>query len=386
MNFIRKIVRTGVSSRDAVGNFKKALNKLVNAHNERENDEEVPPNWEEYQNKVADALCQIRFMLIGDTETPAVEKHKDKISALLLGKNQEEGEETLLMQMLKNGKLYAPDAQKEMTTVFNWILRHKTEEFRATFKDKFNVVVDQLLEDYGDKTRPRLQVQISTVLREMMKDSELHRFLLYDCPRLMDLLFDKVKATDFDISSDGLSTLKQLLTKNKKTVSKYLDQNYQKFFDQYNDLIKSDNYVTKRQSLKLLGDVLLDKQNKATMMRYIGEKPNLKLLMMMLRDDSKAITFEAFHVFKVFVANPHKEPEIYKTLFNNKDKLVSFLETFQQSERETDNQFIHEKGLLIGKLNQMKQTPEEYLVTYNNKQAKKGGKKKKPSAKPPTTS
>jgi len=383
MNFIRKIVRTGVSSKDAVANFKKALNKLVNAHNDRENDEDIPPNWEEYQNKVADALCQIRFMLIGDTETPAAEKHKDKISALLLAKNSED-EDTLLMQMLKHGKLYAPDAQKEMTTIFNWILRHKTEEFRATFKDKFDVVVNQLLEDYGDKTRPRLQVQISSVLREMMKDSELHRFLLYDCPKLMDLLFDKVKATDFDISSDGLKTLKALLTKNKKTVSKYLDQNYKKFFDKYNDLIKFNNYVTKRQSLKLLGDVLLDKQNKATMMRYIGEKPNLKLLMMMLRDDSKAITFEAFHVFKVFVANPHKEPEIYKTLFNNKDKLVQFLETFQESERESDNQFIHEKGLLIGKLNAMKQTPEEYLVTYNNKQAKKGVKgKKRQTTKPP---
>ena len=93
-------------------------------------------------------------------------------------------------------------------------------------------------------------------------------------------------------------------------MSKYLDVHYVTFFDAYNDLIKSENYVTKRQSLKLLGDVLLDKQNKATMMRYIGEKQNLKLLMVMLRDDSKAITFEAFHVFKVFVANPHKEPEV----------------------------------------------------------------------------
>merc|ERR1719492_541841 len=193
----------------------------------------------------------------------------------------------------------------------------------------------------------------------------------------MDLLFDKVKATDFDISSDGLKTLKALLTKNKKTVSKYLDQNYQKFFDKYNDLIKFNNYVTKRQSLKLLGDVLLDKQNKATMMRYIGEKQNLKLLMVMLRDDSKAITFEAFHVFKVFVANPHKEPEVYKTLFNNKDKLTSFLESFQETERESDNQFMHEKGLLIGKLKQMKDTPEAYQTIYEKKSSKKGDKAKR---------
>merc|ERR1719266_2595295 len=118
------------------------------------------------------------------------------------------------------------------------------------------------------------------------------------------------------------------------------------------------------------------------MMRYIGEKQNLKLLMVMLRDDSKAITFEAFHVFKVFVANPHKEPEVYKTLFNNKDKLIAFLESFQESERESDNQFMHEKGLLIGKLKQMKDTPEAYQTIYEKKSSKKGDKAKRKTRDP----
>ena len=63
------------------------------------------------------------------------------------------------------------------------------------------------------------------------------------------------------------------------------------FFEQYNNLIRSENYVTRRQSLKLLGDVLLDKENKKIMMNYIGDKKNLKLLMVILRDRSKAITF-----------------------------------------------------------------------------------------------
>jgi len=379
MNFVRKVMRKGVSSKDAVNNFQKALKKLLEI-NETRTDDEEPENWVEQQSKVADALCQIRFMLIGDTETPAVEKHKDKISNLLL--STERADPVLLMQMLINAKLYAPDAQKEMTTIFNWILRHKTENFRATFDGHYEVVVNQLLLDYGDKTRPRLQVQISSVLKEMMKDAQLHEYLLYKCEKLMGLLFQNVKETDFDISSDAFTTLKQLLTKNKKTVSKYLDVHYVTFFDSYNDLIKSENYVTKRQSLKLLGDVLLDKQNKATMMRYIGEKQNLKLLMVMLRDDSKAITFEAFHVFKVFVANPHKEPEVYKTLYNNKDKLVDFLETFQESERESDNQFMHEKGLLIGKLKQMKDTPEEYQIIYEKKSSKKNDKAKRKTSKP----
>jgi len=379
MDRVLKFLRTGVSPKDAVNSFHKSLKKLLEAESKR-NGDELPEDYEELQNKVADALCQIRFMLIGDTETPSQEKNKDKISHLLLSEEKEKP--NLLMQMLTNATLYAPDAQKEMTTIFNWILRHRPDDFKATFGGRYAEIVNQLLQDYGDSTRPRLQVQISSVLKEMMKDPTLHEYLLYKCDSLMDLLFGNVKETDFDISSDAFTTLKQLLTKNKKTVSQYLDQHYASFFDMYNELIRSENYVTKRQSLKLLGDVLLDKQNKTTMMRYIGEKQNLKLLMVMLRDDSKAITFEAFHVFKVFVANPHKEPQVYKTLFNNKDKLIAFLESFQESERESDNQFMHEKGLLIGKLKQMKDTPEDYQVIYEKKSSKKGDKAKRKTSKP----
>jgi hypothetical protein len=61
----------------------------------------------------------------------------------------------------------------------------------------------------------------------------------------------------------------------------------------------SNNYVTKRQSLKLLGEILLDRANFNVMTRYISNEANLKMMMNLLRDKSKNIQFEAFHVFKV---------------------------------------------------------------------------------------
>jgi hypothetical protein len=61
----------------------------------------------------------------------------------------------------------------------------------------------------------------------------------------------------------------------------------------------SNNYVTKRQSLKLLGEILLDRANFTVMTRYIANEANLKMMMNLLRDKSKNIQFEAFHVFKV---------------------------------------------------------------------------------------
>lgn len=60
----------------------------------------------------------------------------------------------------------------------------------------------------------------------------------------------------------------------------------------------SPNYVTKRQSLKLLGEILLDRANYGIMTRYIASTENLQIIMNTLRDKSRNIQFEAFHVFK----------------------------------------------------------------------------------------
>ena len=54
---------------------------------------------------------------------------------------------------------------------------------------------------------------------------------------------------------------------------------------------------------QLLGEILLDRKNYTIMTAYISEPDNLKLVMNLLRDKSKNIQFEAFHVFKVRVVH-----------------------------------------------------------------------------------
>jgi calcium binding protein 39 len=77
-----------------------------------------------------------------------------------------------------------------------------------------------------------------------------------------------------------------------------------------------------------LGEILLDRSNFTVMTRYISSADNLKLMMNLLRDRSRNIQFEAFHVFKVFVANPHKTRPIVDILVKNQDKLIHFLGNF----------------------------------------------------------
>lgn len=55
-------------------------------------------------------------------------------------------------------------------------------------------------------------------------------------------------------------------------------------------------------AVQLLGELLLDRANTRIMMKYVTDAVNLKLMMILLKDSSRSIQFEAFHVFKVMLS------------------------------------------------------------------------------------
>jgi calcium binding protein 39 len=93
------------------------------------------------------------------------------------------------------------------------------------------------------------------------------------------------------------------LLNNKPVTTGYVEMNFELFFTRFNEsLIKSESYVTKRQSTKLLGEILLDRAYYRVMIAYVARWDNLKLCMTLLKDDQKMIQYEGFHVFKVLPA------------------------------------------------------------------------------------
>ena len=58
-------------------------------------------------------------------------------------------------------------------------------------------------------------------------------------------------------------------------------------------------------TFQLLGELLLDRHNFSVMTKYISNPDNLKLMMNLLKDKSRNIQFEAFHVFKVSLIDLH---------------------------------------------------------------------------------
>ncbi|EJW74852.1 calcium-binding protein 39, partial [Wuchereria bancrofti] len=198
---------------------------------------------------------------------------------------------------------------------------------------------------------PEIAVTCGSMLRECIRHENLAKLVLYGNDFYK--FFNYVEVSTFDIASDAFSTFKELVTRHKTICAEFLDSKYDEFFQAYQNLLNSENYVTRRQSLKLLGELLLDRHNFNVMTRYINNADNLKLMMNMLKEKSRSIQFEAFHVFKVFVANPNKSKAVADILLRNKEKLVEFLTNFH-TDRTEDEQFNDEKAYLIKQIQDMK--------------------------------
>jgi len=285
---------------------------------------------------VSKYLQQIKGVLLGDG---------DPLPELVAQLAQETYSTDLLCTLVVALPRLEFEARKDVVQIFNHLLRRQIGSRWPTV-EYLTGKNEVLFAAHAGYANEEIALNTGMILREMLKHESLCKLLLYS-----DQFYEfreYIEGTTFGISCDAFTNLKESLTKHKTMVAEFLEKNYDRFFTFFTLLINSQNYVTKRQSLKLLGEILLDRANFTVMTRYIASESNLKLMMNLLRDKSKNIQFEAFHVFKVFVANPKKPAQIETILRRNKDKLLSFLKDFHNDKE--DEQFTDEKQFLIAQI------------------------------------
>jgi len=284
----------------------------------------------------------------GSVETGGGGNQSDIIVAQL---SQEVYNSGLLLLLLRNLHMVDFEGKKDAVQVFNNLLRRQigtrtpTVEYICTKPE----IVFTLCRGYEHQ---EIALNCGAMLRECVRYEALAKILLQS-EQFYDF-FKYVEVSTFDIASDAFATFKDLLTRHKMLSAEFLEANYDRMFENYQKLLHSDNYVTRRQSLKLLGELLLDRHNFSVMTKYISSPDNLKLMMNLLKEKARNIQFEAFHVFKVFVANPNKPKPILDILIRNRDKLIDFLSNFH-NDRSDDEQFNDEKAFLIKQIQELKQ-------------------------------
>ena len=154
----------------------------------------------------------------------------------------------------------------------------------------------------------------------------------YNCGIVKDL-FVLTHNASFIVSINAYETLNLLLTcnQNRNYVQQWLidDKNYLSvFINGINQCIKNGNQFHVQVSfLKFLYQLLAIKQNRKqdTMIRYISDKSNLKIIMKLLTSKRKSVAFESYHIFAIFVCNPNKSRPVLTILRNNKEKIMQLL-------------------------------------------------------------
>ncbi|ONK59774.1 uncharacterized protein A4U43_C08F10500 [Asparagus officinalis] len=238
------------------------------------------------------------------------------------------------------------EACKDATQIVANLQRQQVHSrlIASDYLEKNKDLMDILICGYEDMD---IALHYGFMLRECIRHQSIAKYVLES--ENMKKFFDYIQIPNFDIASDASSTFKELLTRHKSTVAEFLSKNYDWFFPEFNSkLLSSPNYITRRQAIKLLGDILLERSNSAVMMRYVSAKDNLMILMNLLRESSKNIQIEAFHVFKLFAANQNKPPEIVTILVANKNKLLRLFNDFRLDKE--DEQFEADKSQVVNEI------------------------------------
>uniref|UniRef100_A0A3P8NBR4 Calcium binding protein 39-like n=1 Tax=Astatotilapia calliptera TaxID=8154 RepID=A0A3P8NBR4_ASTCA len=282
--------------------------------------------------EVSKCLVSMKEILYGSNDK---EPHTETVAQLA----QELYNSGLLIALVENLQVIDFEGKKDVCQIFNNILRRQigTRSPTVEYFCSHQEVLFILLKGYE---MPQVALNCGIMLRECIRHEPLAKIVLHS--EHFHNFFNYVEMSTFDIASDAFATFKVTLFLLLLAVR-----------SDYEKLLHSENYVTKRQSLKLLGELLLDRHNFTVMTRYISRTENLKLMMNLLRDKSANIQFEAFHVFKVFVANPNKTQPIIDILLKNQTKLIDFLSNFQK-DRTDDEQFNDEKTYLIKQIRDLK--------------------------------
>ncbi|CAO2833643.1 unnamed protein product [Amaranthus hypochondriacus] len=300
--------------------------------------------WNEKMEELSKLIADIKFILYGTSEAEPVPEACAQLTQEVFRQN------TLRLLIICLPKLDL-EARKDATQIVANLQRQQVNShlIACDYLEANIDLIDILVSGYENH---KLALHYGNMLRECIRHQSIAKYVLKSH---LHKFFDYVQLPDFDISSDAAATFKELLTRHKSTVSEFLSTNYDWFFREFNaNLLQSPVYITKRQSIKILGDILLERANSAIMVRYVGSKDNLVVLMNLLRELSKSIQTEAFHLFKLFVANRNKPPDIVIILIANRSKLLRFFGNFK-SDKE-DEQFEADKAEVVKEIAELKPT------------------------------
>ncbi|CAH2351551.1 protein Hym1p [[Candida] railenensis] len=296
-----------------------------------------------YQDEAARYLTQVKLILHGDDDN---DPQPDQISQLA----QEVYSSDCLYLLIYSLKKLDFDSRKDVLILFSTLLRRQTGNKSPTVDYLINHKPEILIMLLRGPENQEIGLISGQILRDCIKFEVINRFILHH--QIFWNYFKYCQISIFEIATDAFTTLHDLLTIHKKLVSEFLASNYDTFTVQINQLLQSKNYVTKRQSVRLLAELVLQRQNQYFLNKYFDDTNNLKLIMLLLSDKSKNLQIEAFHIFKFFVAKPKKSQKVLDILIKNKENFLELFKNFDIT-YANDSNLIEERDYILGEIQKL---------------------------------
>ncbi|SMN18715.1 similar to Saccharomyces cerevisiae YKL189W HYM1 Component of the RAM signaling network that is involved in regulation of Ace2p activity and cellular morphogenesis [Maudiozyma saulgeensis] len=298
------------------------------------------------QEECSKYLMGLKHFIIGDTDPKPTPEALDELYLAILRAD-------LFYDLIIHFNDLEFEARKEVALIFSICLGYS--------KDNKFVTVDYLVSQPRTITLMLRSIELAlqnkgpsqdiflvlgNMIIECIKYEQLCRVVLKD--QQLWKFFEFARLPNFEISTESLQILNNVFTTHSNLVSKEFfcnEYNRTKFIRYINKLMAYGNYVTKRQSTKLLASLIVIRSNNQLMNQYIDSADNLKLIMTLMTDKSKNLQLESFNVFKVIVANPRKTKPVFDILTKNRTKLLKYFETFGLDNQ--DNTFVDERDFII---------------------------------------
>eukprot|EP01083_Nonionella_stella_P118367 353345_1 len=203
-----------------------------------------------------------------------------------------------------------------------------------------------VLKDYQNG---KIALHWGPILRECILHKDLCEILLHIF--YLQLLAKCVENPNAEAVSDVFLAFLALLTKNRSIVFKFFVKHCEDIFAEvFVILLSVDNVVTRKKTLSLIHDILLEKKNHQYMFRYVSGAKHLERTMKFLRIKSVVVQFAVLDVVKHFIASNNKSEAVSRILFNNRNTPHSFLMNF---EKEYDSEFDADKVYLLDQLDKV---------------------------------
>ncbi|CAG9467076.1 unnamed protein product [Pedinophyceae sp. YPF-701] len=256
-------------------------------------------------------------------------------------------EHGLLQTLVTSLQDFDFETKKDAAQVFGALVRMREGDSPgANYVLERPELLLQLADGYSTS---ELALNCGNMLRDATRQAVLAELMLRN--GMFKKLATFIQNPSFEVSSDAFSTFKELLLRHPDVSGPYLAEQYDDFMSVYKDLLSSESYVTRRQALKLLGDLLGSPACAPFMVRFTNTPENLIQVMMQLRDESRHIQYEAFIVFRAFMVayqTRHlRDPNTLAILLQNKAKLQSYISKFQLERDAEDETFAEEREAIV---------------------------------------